>query len=752
MRRLRWELAALAAVALSVSPIGRATAPWGTCLLIVVATVLLTSRMAVARWRDPILWWMLLANLLLRSLLSITLFLISDWKLPIGQPLQLGGGFWHFAPDAVLFHEYGARIVESWRDGVELPYVGRDQWYFLVVGFAYRWWGVHILHGVFVNMILGIAASLLAYATVARLGNRTSARVAAALVAFWPSTLWWSTQLLKEQAFLFLVMVAFYGIVRFYQHVASGRLVGRDAIRCGLTALTLCGAMVGIGMTRWLYAVVLGFSMLAAFGVYALWILVRKRSVSRAGLFVAIALLALGVTFSAPAILPFRFVEPQQPWVGHFRRGLALLKSHELAGAKQELLHSIDVNPRFRPAYEQLMVILAEEGRTTEVETILANLSHCDPQRTARPIVAVAAPVPSVTQKESTESSPKPTRTPAARRLSPPVAEAAAPVRQRREAAGDPVSLSPSASTAAANIGPTRQCLQPSPQPPPKLTPAPATPVASSPLSSNRSDRVPAPAPRPEFREALQMLNAHIDVLARQQRLPEIGAALRQSEQARAGHAVSSPAAPVPVDSPPTPRAVPQVVALGNDIKSSPSKILGFLRDLRQLPANITSLRGGQKAVAKHSLLYPDVDLSSFQNIVGFLLPEGLWTIAFAPFPNEWLKPGVRTGKLRPYAAIEMGMIYVLSFFGLIGLVIVARQDRALAWFFVAYMLLGYTVLALTMVSLGNVFRYRVPFFVSVMLLASVGAGWVLSRIQERTAPSSTPPEDREWLLRRIRR
>ena len=68
-------------------------------------------------------------------------------------------------------------------------------------------------------------------------------------------------------------------------------------------------------------------------------------------------------------------------------------------------------------------------------------------------------------------------------------------------------------------------------------------------------------------------------------------------------------------------------------------------------------------------------------------------------------------------------------------------------WFLGLYMLTGYTMLALTIVNLGSIFRYRIPFFLVCMVLGSIGLADVWGRVRagapagDRAVDPFIPPE-----------
>ena len=151
----------------------------------------------------------LLGSFGLRTLLGIAFYMISSSRWPILRSLQIPGGFWLFGLDADVYNSMGVQIADMWRRGTELfiPETMID--YHVVVAAIYWLLDAHPLYPVLLNCWLGALTGWLAYRIGERLFDERTALTGAILVSFWPSSLLWSSQLLKDTPcwwLLFLIL------------------------------------------------------------------------------------------------------------------------------------------------------------------------------------------------------------------------------------------------------------------------------------------------------------------------------------------------------------------------------------------------------------------------------------------------------------------------------------------------------------------------------------------------------------------
>ncbi|MBI3825271.1 MAG: hypothetical protein HY294_04680 [Candidatus Rokubacteria bacterium] len=178
--------------------------------------------------------WIVTASHVVRTGLAVLLVEISTRGLRLFPSLQLGDGFWAFAPDSAYYHHYATQAAIAVRAGLGLPYFAGGSEYPILLAVIYRWFGPHPLFGALVNSWIVGCAMLLAFALARGLGGARAGHVAAGLVGFWPSLALWSTQLLKDCIILALIFVFLLAVERFYRR-SGVALVGPIA----LTALTL---------------------------------------------------------------------------------------------------------------------------------------------------------------------------------------------------------------------------------------------------------------------------------------------------------------------------------------------------------------------------------------------------------------------------------------------------------------------------------------------------------------------------------
>ena len=154
----------------------------------------------------------------LRCALAVFFFSVSAYQLPVFQDLQLGQGFWAFAPDSRTYHLHAVEIADALQRGMEippllgendgLPFRGRRDFH-LLLAFLYRVLGAHPLYVPLLNAALWSAVAILSYGLARRLNGHEAGLIAALLVSFWPSAYIWSSQILKDSLVIFLLVSAF---------------------------------------------------------------------------------------------------------------------------------------------------------------------------------------------------------------------------------------------------------------------------------------------------------------------------------------------------------------------------------------------------------------------------------------------------------------------------------------------------------------------------------------------------------------
>lgn len=305
------------------------------------------------------------------------------YLLSVIKPSFLAGavvapGFWTFARDGVAYDYAGRLLAASMRYQVPFPdhttfLALNEPLWSMVVGTIYLVDGNHPLGVMFFNATLGALTVALVYGIAERLGNAAIARRSSVLMAFWPSAMFWSTQLLKDTASIFAVAATLFASVRFLD---SRRTASAWADVGSLGALI--AAVFVLSLLRNYVLVAVLAAVLAGVG----WLLISRspwRSVARTGLVAGlIGMVALaGELFSAE--LGYQALSPYGPSAAHFDAGVA----HQQAGRSQAALDdyrkATALNDDFWPAYYNAGFLLLEAGDLEGAQTALARYLATSP-------------------------------------------------------------------------------------------------------------------------------------------------------------------------------------------------------------------------------------------------------------------------------------------------------------------------------------------------------------------------------------
>jgi tetratricopeptide (TPR) repeat protein len=184
---------------------------------------------------------LLMASLVVRIVLGVLAFCASyaDW--PVLTQLQTAPGFWAFALDSAVYDHYAGRIMNSWRFSEHLPNPELGVEYFILIATLYRLIHPHPLIPVIFNTFLALVAAVFVYRIADRLFNRRAAAVASLLTAWWPSSLVWSSQLLKDALSWTLIMGSLLAVIELIDRLEHGRSSPwrRAALWAGTGVLTL---------------------------------------------------------------------------------------------------------------------------------------------------------------------------------------------------------------------------------------------------------------------------------------------------------------------------------------------------------------------------------------------------------------------------------------------------------------------------------------------------------------------------------
>ena len=311
---------------------------------------------------------------LIRSVLALALYGLSSSRGPLLHDLQLGGGFWAFAPDSVYYHEYAKSAVVALRAYLELPYAYGSPDYPLMVAGMYRIAGPHPLVPVSVNIWLAAFTVLLVYLLARRLWMIAGARVAAALTAFWPSSILWSTQVLKDTIEIFLIVAFLYLFCRLVERLDDGK---SDTPRhvVGLAAGT-CMILAGAYLLRFYIGLALLISALTVLAIISsrdLW----HRHYARATAAIGLATFLVCAVWIGTWIIPDNLAKPIDPARTSRRLAAHMVSIGDVDGAlwqlQAALLQGKDVTwdraERERLARPELERLISAHGNLAALET-----------------------------------------------------------------------------------------------------------------------------------------------------------------------------------------------------------------------------------------------------------------------------------------------------------------------------------------------------------------------------------------------
>ncbi len=311
-------------------------------LIIGYATLGLAAR---AVRGDRRLSWLVWASFTVRVLSTFVLFAASWFHWPLFRPLQIGQGFWAFGLDSRVYHNYASKIADAWAKGIETPTPELGIEYFAVVAAVYRLLGARPLYAILLNCWLSSCTVVLAYLIGRRVLDRRTGLIAAMLIAFWPSSILWSSQLLKDSLSSFLVFGGLCAIL--YALPRSNERAGwRHRLAWLITAVF---AML---LTR--LRVYLG-SALAAAALLAVPATVfqarRTRQLAPVAWSVSMALVVGGCVLFGRSFNTLQWLQPAHPELAHFQLGKRYWSQGQLAEANEEFHMAWVRCPTFKEAH-----------------------------------------------------------------------------------------------------------------------------------------------------------------------------------------------------------------------------------------------------------------------------------------------------------------------------------------------------------------------------------------------------------------
>ncbi len=269
--------------------------------VVLVVGALLFFRVSRALCSDPRLAWIVCSSYVLRAAIAILLFVASGSHLPLFFSLQRGNGFWEFAPDAEWYHGHALNLLhQAVSTGWIRGFADVDETVNLfggLVALSYWWFLPHPLIPITFNIWAATGTAVFAFEISRHLaGSVRTGLISALFVGFWPSTLLWSAQLLREPLLLFLLFLTFSLVLQLF---SESRLPARLIVLIlGMIYLATFFLAKSRYYSAWLLLASFGAVGLVSFALFG-W---RQRLIC-AGCSIAIGLgVAVGVT--QPVSLP----------------------------------------------------------------------------------------------------------------------------------------------------------------------------------------------------------------------------------------------------------------------------------------------------------------------------------------------------------------------------------------------------------------------------------------------------------------
>ena len=260
-----------------------------------------TALLVHAGGADRSLWRLIWAAAGIRLAAALFFYFASTEHWPFFQPLQHSEpGFWNFAMDAVAAHRYALGILSHWNTNAPYPiFTSAAIEYYFVVAWVYRIFGPHPLYAILINVWFSTMQVLLGVWILRRLASDKTALRGGLLIAFWPSAILWSSQLLKDSLVATAVLGSIAACILLWESTQRNRLLtwaaasGWAGLIFSIAAVTKFRSYIGITL-----AVSIGLTFFSAF-IFStrrkpLW-----RSLATLGIAGA-ALLSMAFTYQYP--------------------------------------------------------------------------------------------------------------------------------------------------------------------------------------------------------------------------------------------------------------------------------------------------------------------------------------------------------------------------------------------------------------------------------------------------------------------
>jgi len=262
---------------------------------------------------DPRAAAIVTGGFVLRAIVAQALFWISWLRLPIGESLQTGNGFWFFALDGPTYLESAENVLRNGPAAVLfIDAVYASHTFVQIVAACIAAFGSVAAVAILLNCAayLGTCAVIV---RIARCDRRASwpCLVALSAVAFGPATMLWSLQLLKDTYLLFLT-VAIFGAFQYWQDFWLDAATARAPWRLTAVVAAMMVCVFSLAGMRWYFALVIWTASVVFFSI-VVWRTERRRAALVATVAVFV-LLAQSVRFGGGGDIPFgisRMLDPR---------------------------------------------------------------------------------------------------------------------------------------------------------------------------------------------------------------------------------------------------------------------------------------------------------------------------------------------------------------------------------------------------------------------------------------------------------
>jgi hypothetical protein len=348
----------------------------------ITALVVFLVRRLNSRW--PIVAVTVAVGLILRAGLGGALFLVSYFEIGFLPHLQAGQGFWHLAPDARFYFDAAASAANLGLQSVDStapsPVYMRALALWLLVT------GASPLSAILFNSVMyAVSAAMLAFCAPGAKGERFPAPLLIGLAAysFSPALVLFSTQVLKDQFFAALIVIASVSTLNWM--LATTRTTQKArGLEGWMWFVVLVAAVYAMAGVRAYYAVLTALAFVLASFVELYRVPYKGWPLAICKLSICTVLLWVAVKTGAAEYYPYYEV--------HARAAIAGIVQTATSSGSAGVFAALDAARSGFARSGGATNISDESPRTTEVGRSLAPADH-EPVPRAGPISgAVSAP------------------------------------------------------------------------------------------------------------------------------------------------------------------------------------------------------------------------------------------------------------------------------------------------------------------------------------------------------------------------